>query len=54
MSGFLPRVVRDDACWMDVFASATYSLMELARLRAVEALASASSWAHGGRVPPKS
>src|SRR6478735_2765790 len=53
MSGLLPRVVRADACCMDVFASARYSLMELAMLRAVEALAFASSRVCGGRVPPE-
>ena len=50
MSGLPPRLVSDAACCIDAFASRNSS-MKLARLRAVDALARASSRERGGRVP---
>ena len=49
ISGLPLRLVRADACCIDVFATA-YSSTELARCRAVEELARASSRERGGRV----
>src|SRR3954466_11005025 len=50
ISGLLPRLVRDDASCIDSSASARYSVTKLRMCLAVEALASASAWARGGRL----
>ena len=50
ISGLPLRLVRDAACCIALFAS-TNSSMKLPRLRAVDALARASSWTRGGRLP---
>jgi hypothetical protein len=49
ISGLPSRLVRADACCIDVFAT-PYSSTELARLLAVDEVARASSRERGGRV----